>query len=280
MIWKGKLKDGKHEPLIKHDTWLLCQKIMNAHNQNGSRKRKHNFLLNGFIYCGDCESRFYGEQHLKKNKLYRKYFCGNCKRGTYTDIDKLEKQVEKWFSKVEMTEKYANELRIKAKDIIGSLRETSNEERQALVNQKTAIEIKIRKTEDNLLEGTFTKEKYRDITARLENDLNKVEKKLVETTKDYSKGVKRVERLVNMAQDIQQTYIDAEPEIKREYLDLFFSKFMVKDGKIVSALPSEYIKPLITNGKLTVRIKNGWLPNSAVMLYQLFPQDLTGTDER
>lgn len=48
--------------------------------------------------------------------------------------------------------------------------------------------------------------------------------------------------------------------MKREYLELFFSKFMIKDGKIVAALPSEYIKPLITSGKLTVRIKNGWLP--------------------
>jgi len=259
MLWKGKLYDGKHKPLVERDTWLLCQKVMNAHNQNGSRKRKHNFLLSGFIYCDDCQGRYFGEQHKKKDKLYRHYFCGSCKRGTYTDIDKLEKQVEKWFAKVEMTEEYANDLRNKAKAIIGSLRETTNEERQALVNQKTAIETKIRKAEDNLLEETFTKEKYQSITDRLEKELKKVEKKLAEITKDYSKGVRRVERLVSMARNIQQTYIDVEPEMKREYLDLFFSKFMVKDGKIVAALPSEYIKPLITSGKLTVRIKNGWL---------------------
>lgn len=47
--------------------------------------------------------------------------------------------------------------------------------------------------------------------------------------------------------------------MKRECLDLFFSKFMVQDGKIVSALPSDYLKPLIANGKLTVRVRNGWL---------------------
>ena len=64
-----------------------------------------------------------------------------------------------------------------------------------------------------------------------------------------------------MAENIKQTHHNAEPEVNREYLDLFFSKFMVKDGKIVAALPSEYIKPLITSGKLTVRIKNGSLHN-------------------
>ena len=90
--------------------------------------------------------------------------------------------------------------------------------------------------------------------------MGEIETKLAQTSKNYSKGVKRVERLVDMAENIQQTYHDAEPEMKREYLDLFFSKFMVKDGKIVAALPSEYIKPLIAEGKLTVRIKNGWLP--------------------
>lgn len=260
MLWKGALYKGNHVPIVEYDTWLLCQKIMNAHNQNGSRKRKHNFLLNGFLYCEDCQSRYFGEQHAKNGKTYRHYHCGSCKRGTYTDIDELEKQVEKWFSKVEMTEKYANDLRNKAKEIVESLRDTTNDERQSLVNQRTAIEAKIQSAEDNLLEGTFTKEKYHSITARLEKDLEEIETKLAQTSKNYSKGVKRVERLVDMAENIQQTYHDAEPEMKREYLDLFFSKFMVKDGKIVTALPSEYIKPLIAEGKLTVRIKNGWLP--------------------
>ena len=72
-------------------------------------------------------------------------------------------------------------------------------------------------------------------------------------------GMSRIERLIDRSKDIKQTCIDASPELKREHLDLFFSKFMVKDGKIIAALPSEYIKPLISNGKLTVRIRNGWL---------------------
>ena len=260
MMWKGKLEKGKHKPLIDHDTWLLCQRVMNTHNQNGSRKRKHNFLLNGFIYCDDCQGRYFGEQHIKKDKLYRHYYCGSCRRGTYTNIDKLEKQVEKWFAKVEMTEEYADELRSKAKNILESIRGTTNEERQGLVNQKTAIKTKIRAAEDNLLDGTLKKDKYQSITARLESELDKIEVELSKTSRDYSKGLTRVERLIDMAQDIKQTYHDAEPEMKREYLDLFFAKFMVKDGKIIAALPSEYIKPLITSGKLTVRIKNGWLP--------------------
>lgn len=260
MLWKKELYNGKHEPIVSYETWFLCQKIMNSHNQNSSRKRKHNFLLNGFLYCEDCQGRYFGEQHIKGGKSYRHYHCGTCKRGTYADMDKLEKQVERWFAKVEMTEEYANDLRNKAKEIVESLRDTTNEERQSLVNQKTAIEAKIQSAEDALLEGTFSKEKYQNITARLEKELEGIETKLVQTSKNYSKGISRVERLVDMAENIQQTYHDAEPEMKREYLDLFFSKFMVKDGKIVAALPSEYIKPLIAEGKLTVRIKNGWLP--------------------
>lgn len=259
MVWRGKTEQGNHEPLVDYDTWLLCQRVLNNHNQNGSRKRKHNFLLNGFLYCEDCQGRFYGEQHLKRGKLYRHYHCGTCKKGTYTDIDELEKQVGKWFGKVEMTEEYANELRSKAKDIVESLRGTTNDERQALVNQKTAIDIKIRNAEDNLLDGTFKKDQYQRVIARLEAELDTIEDGLSKTTKDYSKGLSQVERLVDMAENIKQTYHDAEPEMKREYLDLFFSKFMVQDGKIVSALPSEYIKPLIANGKLTVRVRNGWL---------------------
>jgi site-specific DNA recombinase len=260
MVWRDKLESGKHEPLVEYDTWLTCQRIMNTHNQNSSRKRKHNFLLNGFIYCENCQSRFFGEQHAKNGKLYRHYHCGSCKRGTYVDIDELEKQVEKWFSKVKMTDEYAQELRSKAQEVVSSLRGSTSEERQALINQKTAIEEKVRVAEDNLLDGTLKKDQFQRMTERLENDLSKIETELAKTTKDYTKGFTRVERLIDMAKNIKQTYHDAEPEMKREYLDLFFSKFMVQNGKIVSALPSEYIKPLIANGKLTVRVRNGWLP--------------------
>lgn len=56
----------------------------------------------------------------------------------------------------------------------------------------------------------------------------------------------------------QQDYHDAEPEMRPEYLYLFFSKFMVQDGKIVLALPSDCHKLLIANDKLTVRVRNGW----------------------
>lgn len=261
MVWRGKIEPGNHEPLVDYDTWLLCQRVMNKHNQNASRKRKHNFLLNGFLYCDVCQGRFYGEQHLKKGKLYRHYHCGTCKKGTYADIDELEKQVEKWFTKIKMTEKYAAELRGQAKEILESLRGTTNEERQSLVNQKTAIEQKMRAAEDNLLDGTFKKDQYQKVVARLEADLESVETELAKTSQDYSKGFSRVERLIDMALNIKQTYHDAEPEMKREYLDLFFSKFMVKDGEIVAALPSDYLKPLIANGKLTVRVRNGWLPD-------------------
>jgi site-specific DNA recombinase len=45
--WKGQLYPGNHQPLIDKDTWLLCQDVLDNHNQHASRTRKHNYLLRG-----------------------------------------------------------------------------------------------------------------------------------------------------------------------------------------------------------------------------------------
>lgn len=262
IIWKGKLYNGKHEPLISRELFNTCQDIMNSNNQNASRKRKHNFLLRGFIYDADTKDRFWAEQHKKPNgNTYTYYFNKNNKKGTYVSTEELEKQVEKWFGKVMMTEEYANDLREEAKKVLSNLRATNDEEKRLFINQKTAIQQKIQRVEDNLLDGTISKERFQAIVDRLDNELLEVQEQIDKVTKDYSKGFERIERLIDMARNIQQTYVEASPEMKREYLALFFEKFFVRNGKIIEAIPSQELRPLIKNGKISVRVKTNWLPD-------------------
>ncbi len=91
------------------------------------------------------------------------------------------------------------------------------------------------------------------------SQINEIELKLSKVSQDYSRSFENIQRLVDMARNIQQTYIKAKDELKRDYLNLFFSKFIVKNRKIVSAIPSDQLKPLIKSGKITVRVNDVWL---------------------
>lgn len=260
IAWKGQIYLGKHEPLVSRELWDRCQSMLANHNQNGSRTRKHNYLLRGFIFCGICGSRFWAEQHKKPTTIVEAYFCSQCKRGTYVNKNELEKQVESLFKVIEVTEKYTKELHEAAKRIIEESRKSRYSEVQSIINQKTQIEKKITNAEDSLLDGTFPKEQYQRVMQRLNADLQEIEKALREASGEYQKKFDSIKQLVSMARNIQKTYIDADPDLKRHYLSLFFEKIIVKEGKITEALPSADLKPMIRNGKIRVRVKTNWLP--------------------
>ncbi len=60
-----------------------------------------------------------------------------------------------------------------------------------------------------------------------------------------------------MAENIGETYSNANPLQKKHYIGLFFSKFIVEKGKIVEWELSELVKPLVEEG--SVRVRSNWL---------------------
>ena len=75
---------------------------------------------------------------------------------------------------------------------------------------------------------------------------------------DYGQAIHSIERLMTLAENIGSAYKEADMELKRFYLGLFFSKFFVEDGKIKKFLPSEALQPLLGS---KVRVRTNWLKN-------------------
>lgn len=258
--WKGTIYPGHHTPLTSKPVWKKCQEIMADHNQHASRTRKHDYLLRGYLYCADCSSRFWAAPHKGHTTTKEYYFCKHCKRGTYTDVDTLEKQVIEWIASLEVTDDYAKKLIEKAKTVISEARDSRQSDFQTLTNQKTTLQEKLTKAEDNLLDNTFTKDQYRRVADRIEKEITSIDEQLYKIQRDYSRKFESVKNLVNMARDLKQSYIDADPDLKRHYLNLFFKKLIIKDKEIIEAVPSDDLKPLLKNGQIRVRVKKNWLP--------------------
>ena len=257
--WKGKLHQGKHEPLVSKTLWDTCQTVMHQHNQHASRTRKHSYLLRGYLYCQDCQSRYWAGPHKGRNGIHHYYFCKKCRKGTYTDVKDLEKQVAKWFSKFQVSDKYIQGLKDTIKKVLSELRDSQGEERQLLTNQRTALETKMQTIEDKLIDDTLTKKQFHRIYDRLEKQLQEINLSLNTTYDEYVKKFKGLQEIISMTKNLRNTYLDADPALKRHYLNLFFDKIFIKDHKIHSAIPSKSIKAYIKNGLITVRVRKAWL---------------------
>jgi len=258
--WKGEIYPGKHEPLTDKETWNACQEVLADHNQHASRTRKHNYLLRGFVYCDACGNRFWAAPHKGHTTVKEYYFCKECKKGTYVDVGDLEEQTEKWMAKLKMTDKYAKELVEEAKRILAELRNCTEDDKQALVNRRTAIEQQLTAAETKLFDGTLSDERYKAQASKLEPEIKKIDQAIIEVQKDYSKKFEGLKRLAITARDIGASYKKANPDLKRYYLDLFIEKLIVRDGKIISAVASKNVRDLIKNGNIEVRVTNQWLP--------------------
>ena len=92
---------------------------------------------------------------------------------------------------------------------------------------------------------------------------------------DGSRGsnIKEMEQLLLLSRDIRKAFAEAPHELKRTYLALFWEKIVVKDRRIVEAVPTLLfrsvgveIAPLQEKAGKTptsssVRNFNGWLPD-------------------
>lgn len=60
---KAYCKEGKHEPLVDEDIFNRVQAVLATNNHKATRRRKHKWLLAGFVRCANHGRRYVGEWH-------------------------------------------------------------------------------------------------------------------------------------------------------------------------------------------------------------------------
>jgi DNA invertase Pin-like site-specific DNA recombinase len=58
MLWNGQRRIGQHEAMITLPEHQRILEIFESHNLGASRRRRHDFLLRGFVFCNHCSHRY------------------------------------------------------------------------------------------------------------------------------------------------------------------------------------------------------------------------------
>jgi site-specific DNA recombinase len=260
--WHGQSKSGKQEPIINKNLFDTCQYVLAKHRSFLIRKRKHTFLLRGFIYCDNCDQRYTAEWHYDAHKLKNRggkiayYHCPKYDRNgcpsPYVELENLEKQVEKEFKQMQFSQKFIELVIIKTKEAIGKSRQNLNSQRMQLLNKKTSLETKRNKLEDSLLNETIDPEAYKRLHVKIQDKIYKINDRIQELENNVNIDINLVEEVLSFTKNIYKTYKEAPGFLKRHYLRFFYEKIFVKNGKISKIAPTPIFASLQDNREVII----------------------------
>ncbi|HCR35943.1 TPA: hypothetical protein DIU22_02785 [Candidatus Woesebacteria bacterium] len=236
--------DGKHVKLIDKPTFDLVQQVLTDKGDYSIRRRKHNFLLRGIVFCKECSRRFVAEYHY--NSKYKSgggkigmYHCSQTgKRGkcharslSLTNLeDQVQLEVSKLAFKPEFVEAVNKNIEIVYQEGIDKMKDA----KKAAENRRDAIEMnKERIQHDYTTSGKLSIDEYHMFNAKFDAEMLNVQKELADIEKIKTIDVAVVNEVIELTRNISQSYAKVDVDHKRAYLHFFFQKIWVKDRKIV-----------------------------------------------
>ncbi|MBU0708811.1 recombinase family protein [Patescibacteria group bacterium] len=265
--WKGQSKMGKHKPIIKKELFDTCQYVLAKHRNFLIRNRKYNFLLRGFIFCGECGQRYTAEWHYNAHKLKKRggkiayYHCQKRDRNgcpaPYVEISKLEGQVEKAFKTMQFSQEFIEAVVRKTREILDNNRKEFSSRRLAILNKKTALEAKRNRLEDRLLDGTIDRETFKRKHSGLKSKILNFDEQIQDLEGKSFVDVNLIEEVLAFTRNIYKTYKEAPIFLKRHYLRFFFEKIIVKNRRVSELIPTPIFAVLQENHQVIIR--EGWL---------------------
>ncbi|MFA6081222.1 MAG: recombinase family protein [Patescibacteria group bacterium] len=266
--WHGESKMGNHKPIISKGLFQTCQYVLAKHRDFLTRKRIHNFLLRGFLYCAECGQKYTAEWHKDEKKFKKRggkiayYHCQKLDRNKcpspYVEVTTLEKKVEERIKKLQFSNEFINAVVKKAKETLVESRKNIESLKQGVVNRKSVLLGRRNILEDALLDGTVD----RDVFKRKHNDIlmkiDLLDEKIEKLDNDCRLDMNLIEEVLAFTRNIYKTYLDAPDFLKRHYLRFFYEKIIIKNKEIYETKPTPVFQALLETNQVIIR--EDWLP--------------------
>lgn len=259
MRWRGLVGPGKHEPLTDKETYDRCQVVMAEHSGRRCRRRKFNFVLRGFVWCGKCGYRYTAEHHPKKNKSY--YHCshyGNKVSGNkivcadnYVEVSYLENQIQEKFNEIQFSKEFVGKIEKRLTFVYETKRSSVSESRKRLEKTRTALEHKLETAEEKLLARVLDDEQFGRIKSRCREQIDGIDDQISRLERSRNIKVDIIQQVLAMVRDIGASYEKASPELKRLYLGLFWDRFEAESRQITKATKSPIIQAVEAVGAIS-----------------------------
>jgi len=255
--------------IINEELFEAAQKQLQRNRELSKRNAKHQYLLNGHIYCHKCGRSFWGYLHSarrgNKQYKYRRYHCSGslkivtpirCHNRTYL-ADYIEQmvwqQVEKILSQPELVLAELQRKEQEAKE--SSLSETNLQRVKAQLANREKQKSRVWRA----FELTGDEETFRRNIAMLDKEIKTLEEEALQLEDRISKREQAhisVEGLKQACELIGKNLRNASFEDKRLALEALRIKVWVDDANVtiegVISIPEGQIAPMPSGWHLPV----------------------------
>ncbi len=263
--------DAKHPPIIDMATFIKCNEILDQHNYYADRKRKHSFLLSGYIACGICGRKYTAENHGGKEKSY--YHCpasikSHSNKNQNVETTALELEVGNLFKGLNLSQRIIDRVVFHAKKYLSENHNHIDIAKENLLDQQQKLERRRNNFEVQLGDEIIDSETYLRQMAEIKPQLVEITGKLAKLAVKRDDNAEVFEQLMFLTKGIYKAYCNASPKRKRAYINLFFEKIVVQDKTIIEAVPTKLFhttaKQDIVLGENASKVikKLLWLPGS------------------
>ena len=228
---------GNHEPLISKELFdrVKVRRMSRTRSQGGYGKN----IYSRRVYCS-CDRLLYPETPTPKNKkrIYSYLRCHD-KSCDFSSIrtDELENLISEQLMTYELKPKFF-EVYQKAMEGLDEMIVEENERHRESMNLRlTQIEAEMQKIRKGFIQEVFTGEEAAEMRKSLELEKSELMERLKEESSALDSAYfKTAEQFLETFKVLSMTYKTAPNDIKKEILELFFSKLFINGKKLLVEL--------------------------------------------
>jgi site-specific DNA recombinase len=238
--WNGVLVQGQHQPLVSPELFQQVQDRLAARSARGTRERKHHHYLKGLLHCAVCTRRYsFLVATGKSGRRYPYFYClGTRPAGRsgchepHTPADRLERQVEQLYERIQLPNPWLTELHAALKAEITTRQGHAAQEHQQLDHELLGLEGERRKLLAAYYADAIDLGLLRQEQTRISQRTSTLEarRQALTATLDHWQAI--LEAAGRFATNCAATYRHADPSTRKLFNTAVIDRIELRDGHI------------------------------------------------
>jgi site-specific DNA recombinase len=238
--WKGKLIQGRHQPIVPVDLWERVQRVLGGRFAKKHRRAKHDFAFSGLISCRTCGCAVVGE--VKKQR-YVYYHCTGYAAKTEGRKPTCTRSVREEVLEERFTEllgrlRFDGEVLAWVRHALLASHADERREHGAAIERLRAehkrLGERINAMYIDKLDGRIGGDFYDRFAAEWRGEQLRLQREIDRHESAEQSYLDEGVKLLELAQDAQRLFERQEPRQKRRLLNLLLSNCSWADGEMTA----------------------------------------------
>lgn len=260
--------EGNHQPLITKKLFDEVQAVIEGRTQKN--KTKHNYTYSKLI---KCTCGHYLISGIHKESIYLECHNEECE---FTSIreDQLEDQIIMNLSRFSLQEEFIEYAKIAIKELSGNIREDNQEKRKALNMKLVALDGRLQKLNNAVIEGFFDAQEGIAEKNTIIEQKHILMQELAEAEEGKENALWNLTvKIIDGFNIVPYLYKNFNPVIKRRILNFLFLNCQLDGKKLLTQAVPEFENLVLANYRLQgEKLRLNYKPDAENTLKKAFPK--------